>query len=73
MTSTRLSWIPSEKQYLAKKAEFVSTVYRANSQVRLCVSIWTDSICITNLPAEDLIANDQTCCRVYRLAGTGDG
>jgi hypothetical protein len=26
MTSMRLSWIPSEKQNLAKKAEFVSTV-----------------------------------------------
>ena len=52
----RLSWIPSEKQYLAKKAEFVSTV----CPISFCPALYSKSIVLwpNYLPTEYFIAND---------------
>jgi hypothetical protein len=52
MTSMRLSWIPSEKQYLAKKAEFVSTV----CPISFRFALYFESICfVAELPSHRVL------------------
>jgi hypothetical protein len=64
MTSMRLRVMPREKQYLAKKAELVSTVWEGKL---VCIYMYVVSdmleillyVLLTYLTTKNLISNDQ--------------
>lgn len=70
MTSMRFSWIPSAKQYLAKKEELVSIVYVLRVVMltfRIQVGWFPGAKSPTHLSTQNLITNDQTRRSVYCL------
>lgn len=69
MTSTLFSWMPREKQNLARYGELVSIVWTISHQSD--VECPTEDLDIPHLPTENLIADNQARRRVDGLRVRG--